>query len=125
MKFQLKTSKYVDETLNELFSVTKITPNVLARIAVALSISRDPSIPEEVTDRGGREFNRDTLTGEYDYIYKALIAHHAGREISEEEFFPTLFNAHINRGIRILANEYKYAKNLENLIRNLIDEKQG
>lgn len=125
MKFQLKTSKFAEEALNELFSSTKITPNVLARIAVSLSISREPSIPEEVVDRGGREFNRDTLTGEYDYIYKALIAQHTGREISDEEYFPTLFNAHLNRGVRILVNEYKYFRNLENLVSNLINDKQG
>ncbi len=120
MKFQLRTSKIVEKMIMELFAVTKITPNILARIAVALSISRDPSQPQESSDRSGKEFNRDTLTGEYDYIFKALIAQHAGREITDEEYFPSLFNAHLERGIRILSNEYKYAKNIENLVRNLI-----
>jgi len=120
VKFQLRTSKFVENTIMELNSATKITPNILARIAVTLSISRDPSQPQESSDRNGKEFNRDTLTGEYDYIFKVLIAQHAGREISDEEYFPTLFNSHLERGIKILSNEYKYAKNVENLVRNLI-----
>jgi len=125
MKFQLKTSKNVEEIIMDLYAVTKITPNILARIAVALSISKDPSPPNTVSDRSGKEFNRDTLTGEYDYIFKALIAQHAGREISDEEYFPTLFNAHLERGVKILSNEYKYAKSIEGLVRNLITNQQG
>jgi DNA sulfur modification protein DndE len=125
VKFQLRTSKFVEMTIMDLYSATKITPNILARIAVSLSISRDPSQPYESSDRSGKEFNRDTLTGEYDYIYKALIAQHAGREITDEEYFPSLFNAHLERGIKLLSNEYKYAKNTENLVRNLIMYEQG
>ena len=125
MKFQLKTSKYTADRLEELFSASKITPNILARIAVSLSISREPSSPQEVTNRNGREFNRDTLTGELDYIYKALIAQHIGQEITDDEYFPNLFNAHLERGIRILSNEYKYSKNLESLVANLVLNKQG
>ncbi len=125
MKFQLRTSKYVEQVLMELYAATKITPNILARIAVSLSIARDPSLPKESKDRNGKEFNRDTLTGEFDYIYKALIAQHAGREITDEEYFPTLFNAHLERGVGMLSNEYKYAKNFENLVRNLITNQQG
>lgn len=125
MKFQLRTSKAVEQMIMDLYAATKITPNILARVAVALSISRDPSLPHESSDRSGKEFNRDTLTGEYDYIFKALIAQHVGREITDEEYFPSLFNAHLERGIRILSSEFKYAKNMENLVRNLITGKQG
>ncbi|HEY0826850.1 MAG TPA: DNA sulfur modification protein DndE [Bacilli bacterium] len=125
MKFQLKTSRFTADRLNELQTVTKITPNILARIAVSLSISKEILEPAEVSERNGRDFNRDTLTGEYDYMYKALIAQHLGREISDEEYFPELFNAHLERGVRILSNEYKYSRNIENFILNLVTNKQG
>lgn len=125
MKFQLKTSKSTNDRLTELHSVTSFTPNILARIAVSLSISKESKEPPLVIERNGKDFNRDTLTGDYDYIYKALIAQHSGREISDEEYFPDLFNAHLERGVGILANEYKYARNIENFIINLVTNKQG
>ncbi|WP_404303123.1 DNA sulfur modification protein DndE [Paenibacillus sp. DP01] len=120
MNFRLKTSKSTAEKLKLLNASTGLTPNILARYAVCLSL-RDPQpITKLVKDMGGIEFNRNTLTGEYDFIFKALIAQHESKNITDEEFFPDLFNAHLERGIRILASEYNYAGNSEKLILNLI-----
>ena len=120
MNFRLKTSKSTADKLKQLNSSTGLTPNILARYAVCLSI-RDPEpITKMVKDVGGIEFNRNTLTGEYDFVFKALIAQHENRSVSDEEFFPQLFNAHLERGTRILASEYSYAGNPEKLILNLI-----
>ncbi|MBA4603333.1 DNA sulfur modification protein DndE [Thermoactinomyces mirandus] len=120
MNYRLHTSKTAEEYLKQLHMVLNITPNIIARIAVALSL-RDPT-PIELSepDRSGMEFNRSTLTGEYDYLFKCLIAQHLGKSISDEEYFPNLFNAHLERGIRILKNEYKMAGNSEKLFRTLI-----
>jgi DNA sulfur modification protein DndE len=122
MNFTLKTSKYTSDTLKQLHATTNITPNILARIAVALSLRQPHLLTAEGNNEtsGGLEINRNTLTGEYDYIFKALIAQHCKREISDEEYFPTLFNAHLERGIRILANEYRHSGNYEKLIRYLL-----
>lgn len=120
MNFRLKTSKATAEKLKVLNASTGLTPNILARYAVCLSI-RDPQpISKLVKDVGGIEFNRNTLTGEYDFIFKALTAQHQKQSITDEEFFPDLFNAHLERGIRRLASEYNYAGNTEKLILNLI-----
>ncbi|MGO4890405.1 DNA sulfur modification protein DndE [Anaerobacillus sp. MEB173] len=122
MNFNLKTSNYAHEKLKQLQGTTNITPNILVRIAVSLSL-RDPNpvpIDMKINTNNGLAFNRTTLTGEYDYIYKTLIAQHAKREITDDEYFPGLFNAHLERGIRLLVNEYQYAGNYEKLITNLI-----
>lgn len=120
MNFSLKTSKYVEEKLKQLQSATNITPNILARIAVSLSLKDPNPIANEEIKSDGLDFRRSTLTGEYDYIYKVLIAQHSQRDISDEEFFPGLFNAHLERGIRLLTSEYQYAGNYEKFITNLI-----
>jgi DNA sulfur modification protein DndE len=122
MNFTLKTSKYTSDSLKQLQATTSITPNILSRIAIALSLR----VPHQVTpikkceSSGGLEINRSTLTGEYDYTFKALIAQHSRREISDEEYFPDLFNAHLERGIRILTNEYRHSGNYEKFIRFLL-----
>lgn len=124
MNFTLRTSKYAKETLNQLHSATGITPNILARYAVSLSIRNsilDKNVEPILQDfSDGLPFNRSTLTGEYDYIFKALISQVAEKEITDEEYFPGYFSAHLERGIRSLAGEYKSAGNSERFLRALI-----
>jgi DNA sulfur modification protein DndE len=120
MNFRLKTSKKTEESLKQLQINLNLTPNIIARLAVALSLREPSPVGAEKIDTGGIEFNRNTLTGEHDYLFKALIAQHCGRQITDEEYFPGLFNAHLERGIRYLMNEYKHAGNHEKLIKSLI-----
>ncbi|VEI08063.1 DndE family protein [Kurthia zopfii] len=118
MNFRLKTSKKAAELLKELSSSTGYTWNVLSRISVALSLKIKEQ-PEAVQDSLGVDINRTTMTGEYDYIYKALITQHLGHAISDDEYFPALFNAHLERGIIILHGEYTLAGNTDRLLTNL------
>ncbi|USL34836.1 DNA sulfur modification protein DndE [Priestia megaterium] len=119
MNFRLKTSNETGERLASLQSTTGLTWNILSRIALALSL-RDPSMPDLVENKSGVDINRNAMTGEHDYIYKALIRQHAQRNISDEEYFPDLFNAHLERGIVLLENEYKHARNYDKLLLNLL-----
>lgn len=119
MNFRLKTSKQTGEKLVSLQSTTGLTWNILARIAISLSM-KDPSVPRLVENKSGVDIHRNALTGEHDYVYKALIRQHAKRNIPDEEYFPDLFNAHLERGIQLLDNEYKHAGNYEKLLINLL-----
>lgn len=119
MNFRLKTSKAAGEKLVSLQATTGLTWNILSRIAVSLSL-QDSSMPELVENKSGVDIHRNAMTGENDYIYKALIRQHAKRNISDEEYFPDLFNAHLERGIVLLENEYKHAGNYEKLLVNLL-----
>ncbi|MFK4300401.1 DNA sulfur modification protein DndE [Paenibacillus sp. RC254] len=124
MNFTLKTSKYAKDVLLQLQASTSITPNILIRYAVALSLKIGDSSAEltpltkDFTD--GLSLNRSTVTGEYDYIFRAMITQASGKELSDEEFFPGYFNAHLERGIRALAAEYKSTGNYEKFIRALL-----
>ncbi|WP_102345893.1 DNA sulfur modification protein DndE [Bacillus sp. Marseille-P3661] len=119
MNFRLKTSKETGEKLVSLQSATGLTWNIISRISLALSL-REPSIPNLVENKGGVDIHRNAMTGENDYIYKALIRQHSKRNITDEEYFPDLFNAHLERGIVLLENEYKHAGNYEKLLQNLL-----
>lgn len=123
MNYRLRISKKTSEKLKDLQSQTHLTPNITARLAVGLSLT-DPSLPDLPNNKetGGLEINRHTLTGEFDFIYKSLITQHAKREVSDEEYFPTLFNAHLERGIHLLENEYKYAGNYDRFLLNLLQD---
>jgi DNA sulfur modification protein DndE len=119
MNFRLKTSKNTEKSLESLKSTTHLSLNIISRIAVSLSL-RDPSIPDLVKDETGVPISRNVMTGENDYIFKSLIRQHSQRNISDEEYFPDLFNAHLERGIVLLENEYKHAGNYEKLLQNLL-----
>lgn len=121
MIHRLKLSNNTSEILKELQSSTQLTPNILARLAVgaSLTINSQPEIPN-YRSNNGLEINRQTFTGEYDQIYKTLISQHAGKLLTDEEYFPTLFNAHLERGISIIQNEYKYAGNAEKFYENML-----
>ena len=120
MNFRLRTNEQTATSLKYLQSTTGLTPNILARISISLSLLNS-SQPEEVqSESKGLEFNRNTLTGEHDYFYKSLIRQHAGRSIPEEEYFPNIFNAHLSRGVQLLEQEYKHAGNYNKLLTNLL-----
>ena len=72
-------------------------------------------------ESAGLEFNRNTLTGEFDQQYKFLIIMHANKAITEEEYFPDLFNAHLERGVKLLEAEYKHAGNYDKLLNLFIN----
>jgi DNA sulfur modification protein DndE len=119
MNFRLKTSKTTGDKLVSLQSTTGLTWNILSRIAVSLSL-RIPSLPDLVENKSGVEIHRNAMTGEHDYIYKALIRQHSKRNLSDDEYFPDYFNAHLERGIELLDNEYKHAGNYDKLLQNLL-----
>ncbi|EMT46438.1 DndE family protein [Anoxybacillus flavithermus] len=119
MQFRLKTSKETMDILKQMQINTNLTPNILARLAISLSLLLEESIEQFDSDTNGLEFNRNTLTGTYDFAYKAIIAQQLGRAITDEEYFPTLIKKHLDRGAKLLENEYKYAGNYEKFIRSL------
>ncbi|MNB78867.1 hypothetical protein D3C75_255790 [compost metagenome] len=124
MNFTLRTSRYAKEILTQLHASTGITPNILIRYAVSLSL-KNSSVEEKMVPvtkdfSDGLVLNRNTVTGEYDYVFKALITQAAEKEITDEEYFPGYFNAHLERGIRSLAAEYKSSGNFERFIRALL-----
>lgn len=120
MNFRLRTTKETGETLKNLHNATGLTPNLLSRLAISLSVTQEEQPNQVEPHREGLEFNRNTLTGDQDYFYKALIKQHAYTPFSEEEYFPSLFNDHLTRGVKLLNEEYKHSGNYAKLLNNLL-----
>jgi len=58
-------------------------------------------------DSAGYEFNRYTLTGEYDDVFKALIIQHEKENLDDALYFSIFLQNHIERGISLLHTEYE------------------
>lgn len=111
MVFKLKTSKSTMVIFEELGASIRLQPFALAKLALALSIRDETQLNDEDfrTDSEGLELNRQTITGEYDDLFKALIIYHTKRFLEDEEYFPKYMKAHLDRGASMLYNEYRYS----------------
>ena len=126
MIFRLKTSAKCQRTLTELHSKTNITPNILCRYAISLSVLQDTPVDlDKVKDSTGQEFNRQILTGRYDSIFKAIIIQNAKKSLTDEEYFPTYIKAHIERGVVLLKNNYDLTGNKDKFLINLARTQDG
>ena len=122
---RLKTSKIAKERLDNLNSVLRMSSNaIIFRYAIAKSIECEKDIfndPDaQVLDNSGFEITRQTLFGDNEVLYKTLFG--LSYKDKDELFFPTLTNMHIERGLKILEREYKFAGNKEKFIKNIISK---
>ncbi len=96
---------------------TGLTPNILCRLGFCLSLG-EPGVPKpELYDEEGQEYNRYTLTGEWDALFIALLK----ERLAEDGMNPTLdllpqFRAHLNRGVFSLFNRAKSLTDFYELI---------
>ena len=122
---RLKTSKFAKERLENLNSVLRMSSNaIILRYAIAKSIICEKNIDDDpdalVLDNSGFEITRQTLFGENEVLYKTLFG--VAHSDKDELFFPTLTNMHIERGLKILERDYKFAGNKEKFIKKIIGE---
>ena len=111
MVFKLKTSKETMSIFGEINNSIHLQPFVLCKIAIALSLKIDKQLDDAdfSTDNEGLELNRQTITGEYDDLFKGLIINHKQELLTDDEYFPKYLKAHIDRGAKRLYAEYKYS----------------
>lgn len=108
MPAKLKISKEMSEYLEYLSNKLGIRRNVVCRLAVGRSLDELDSVKDfKPKDSFGFEFNRYTLTGESDDIFKALIVQHERRKLTDDQYFLKFLRNHIERGIGLLYEEYK------------------
>ncbi|HEK8896090.1 TPA: DndE family protein [Clostridioides difficile] len=123
MRFKLKTSTQTKEIFEELGSRMNLKPFALCKLAISMSLSYSESIESyENIDNNGLELNRQTITNQYDTLFKTLFEQHIGRHLSDNEYFPNQIKLHIDRGAIMLKNRYNYSSNLEHFITQIIQE---
>ena len=105
---RIRISKSAAIRLSMLKGRTGLTPNILCRIGLCLSLS-EPSIPNpENYDEDGQEFNRYTLTGEWDKFFVALLKERLLRDgLDINKDLLSQFRAHLNRGATTLFDKVK------------------
>ena len=125
MVFKLRTSKETMTIFEEIGLSLHLQPFALCKIAIALSLRVDDKLVEDdfKTNSDGLELNRQTITGEYDDLFKALIISNNGQGISEDDYFPKYMKAHIDRGAALLYSEFKYSG--ANFYKHIIELDKG
>jgi len=106
-----------DNQLRMLKARTGITPNILCRMGLCMSLEERcaPTIlPQHF--KIGREINRYTLLGKYDYIIIALLNTRMSLDKSQDANIDEMFLAHTNRGIYILSTRIKSTVDIHNLL---------
>lgn len=120
MQFRLKTSKRTEEIYNAIYKSEHLQPFVLSKLSISLAIHNNFTSDKEIDeDNDGLDLNRQTITGENDRLFKALIETNEGRYIPEEEYFPEIVKKYIDYGAVILEQEYKYNRDLYSHLVNL------
>lgn len=86
----------------------RITPNILYRFGICLSID-DPSIPNPAQyGQDGQEIDRRTLLGEWDAFFIALMKQRLKQDgLDLEKDFDPQFKAHLNRGTLLFCNRVR------------------
>lgn len=107
MRFtKLKISADAESRLRSLRQRTGLTPNLLCRMAIMLSLEEGAVGAGTITDEGGNEFNAYTLTGDHNGLIVAMLRlveeEAAGRSLPDEELLSRL-RAHIHRGVATLS----------------------
>ncbi len=110
MVFKIKTSKKTQELFEAIEASENIQPYALSKLAISLSIKSDTAFESEdfETDNNGLELNRQTITGEYDELFKCLISMKENRHIDDDEYFQRYVKAHLDRGAKFLYSEFRY-----------------
>ena len=113
MAFRTRTSERTMKIYKAFETRDHLQPFILAKVSIALSIKSGFSFDvNKLADSSGLDLNRQTITGEYDLVFKALIECKEKRHIPDDEFFPNVIKAYIDNGAILLEQEYKYAKDI-------------
>ena len=102
---RIHTSQRCRGILSNLKIKTGLTPNILSRFGICLSL-KDPSVPNpEEFDENGTEFLPLVLFGEHEKLFLALMIDRLHRDgLDPEKYLNIMLRAHLNRGVYSLVS---------------------
>ena len=111
MVFKIRTSKRTMQCFEEIATSTNYAPLILSKLAISMSIKSGKPLEERDfhTDSYGLELNRQTITGEWDDLFKSLIEMFEKKHINDDDYFQKYLKAHLDRGARMIYSEFKYS----------------
>lgn len=116
---RVRFSTEADNRLRMLKARTGLTPNIICRLGLCLSIEEPGDPRSDSSDLSQREINRYTLLGEYDPLFVALLANRHP-QVKEDAELGRMFVDHIHRGITLLANRLKSPASLAELAQSSV-----
>ena len=110
MVFKIRTSKKTMDCFEKITASTTYAPFILSKLAISMSLKSGEPLKEKDfhTDNCGLELNRQTITGEHDDLFKALIEVFEGKHLGDDEYFQNYLKAHLDRGAKLLYSEFQY-----------------
>lgn len=110
MVFKIRTARRTMVYFSEITASTNFAPFILSKLAISMSIKSGKSLIQRDfhTDSYGLELNRQTITGEWDDLYKCLIEMFEKKHISDDDYFQKYLKAHLDRGAAMMYAEFKY-----------------
>ncbi|MDB5119736.1 MAG: hypothetical protein JWN56_954 [Sphingobacteriales bacterium] len=122
----IKTSKANKEIVTSLTTKLALgTENVIARIALAYSLSKDRLLElNGIKDSGGKEYSAKVLFGDYTDYYIALISLHYNIYSGDRDIVRYV-KMHVDDGLELLNEEFQDNSNITGFefIANKIDFK--
>lgn len=118
-------SEDTDKKLRVLKGRTGLTPNLLIRIGLAFSLEED-GIPDKSLygEDQFREFNRYTLTGQWDLYFMSLLKERLVEdELDSKEVLEEQLKAHIGRGVHLIYQRLKSLENIGDMIQHIQKKK--
>lgn len=117
---KLRISADAASKLRSLRQRTGITPNLLCRMGIMVSLEEGPLGGTPSPDEEGSEFNAYTLTGEYNALFAALLrwVEEGGSPetpLRDDELLDRL-RGHIHRGVGTLSVRAKSPAELLRLV---------
>jgi DNA sulfur modification protein DndE len=117
---KLRISSDATSKLRSLRQRTGITPNLLCRMAIMVSLEDGPLGGASIPDEEGSEFNAYTLTGEYSALIAALLRWveegPSGQVELDNDVLLDRLRGHIHRGVGTLAVRAKSPTDLLRLV---------
>ncbi len=115
---RVHTSQRSRGILSNLKIKTGLTPNILSRFGICLSL-KDPSIPNPAEfDELGTEFLPGTLFGEHEKLFLALMIDRLCRDgLDVEKHLDVMLRAHLNRGVYSLVSRVHSLSGINEMIK--------
>lgn len=112
---RIRFSVEADNRLRMLKARTGLTPNILCRLGVCLSMAEPGDPVSDSSEMSQREINRYTLLGEHDKLFVSLLFQRHPEAVNDVENAELLFVRHVHRGVTMLANRLKSVGSLAEL----------
>lgn len=123
MADKLKLSSEASNFLNILSTRLNLKRNQVCRIALSISLSSRIPVDMKINNNtDGYEFNKTTILGPDELLFRALSAF-VQKEVMDEDFFNVVVRNHIEKGLYMMDNDFKLVNSPVSYLVSLLGSK--